>query len=77
MNVFAGFSKVEWRLVLQTQERLSCVTPSVIILSGVVKDNKIPTSQATWLLSMGKNPGRPQGFGPLWPVLIDKLFEKL
>jgi hypothetical protein len=56
MNGFAGFSKIEWRLVLQTRERLSCMTPSVIVLSGVVKDTTITTSQATWLLSMGKKP---------------------
>ena len=77
MNGSAGFSNIEWWLVLQTQEWLSGMSPSVIVLSGVVKDTKIPTYEATWLLSMEKNPVRPQGLRTLLPVLIDKLFENL
>jgi len=62
MDGSAGFSNIEWRLVLQTRERLSGMPPSVIVSSGVVKDTKIPTYEATSPVN-GENPSktaRPQ-----------------
>jgi hypothetical protein len=77
MNGFAGFSKSEWRLVMRTQERLSCMIPALVVLSGVVMDAKIPTSQATWLLSMGKTQEDRRGSDTQLSALTDKLFENL